>query len=120
MAKQGKAAGVADLFDAENAGSNPAERREVVAAPDDGWRDIETITTDETDGNVVVLTADRKHQGRVCMWRTSREFVAGPEGRGGRFQAVGFWSERNTGGQRITWEPIAWRPYAEPAYEPKP
>lgn len=98
MARKSEQPSVADLMDFEQDKS-----------PADGWRPMDELVDVE---GPVVLTADRK-TGQIAKWRLSREFVSGPGGRGGGFQKVGFWAAGLSGGQRIPWEPVGWRPYEE-------
>jgi hypothetical protein len=116
MAKETKKPSTADWLDIEDA---PLEH----PVKESTWRDMGDLVGSAPGrlppGHMVVLLPEAGATGEVCIWRVSRQFVAGPGGRGGRFESTGFWSLRNSGGQRIGWEPVGWRPYQEPAYEPK-
>jgi hypothetical protein len=118
MAKEmKKAASVADwLDDDRNEPLLPKEKSE--------WRDMRDLVDPMQGrfpdaGQLVVLLPEAGAVGHICVWRVSRQFVAGSDGRGGRFEPVGFWSLRNSGGQRIGWDPIGWRPCEEPVYVSK-
>jgi hypothetical protein len=63
-------------------------------------------------GEPVWLTPDGTTE-YIAVWRVTREF------KDGRFQPVGFWALRNSGGQRIGFEPLGYRKYEEPIYTPK-
>lgn len=45
----------------------------------------------------------------VAQWRTTREFDRGTI----KWTHVGFWTERNTGGRRISFEPLGYRRFEE-------
>ncbi len=94
------------------------------ATKEPAWRDmrdlVDSVQGHHPDaGSLAVLLPKARTVGEICVWRVSRQFVPGPGGRGGRFEPVGFWSLRNSGGQRIAWEPVGWRPYEEPAHVPR-
>ena len=112
MAKEAKKSTTADWLD-------DAQLEQPTKEP--VWRDMRELDGREKflQGGLVVLLPEVGTVGEVCVWRTSRQFVPGEGGRGGRFELVGFWSLRNSGGQRIAWEPVGWRPYEEPAYAPR-
>jgi len=121
MAKEAKKSTTADWLD-EAQSDHPVK--------ESPWRDMRelfdpvevggvSVPRSPSAGSLFVLLPEAGTVGEVCVWRVSRQFVAGPGGRGGGFEPVGFWSLRNSGGQRIGWEPVGWRPYEEPAYQPK-
>ena len=62
------------------------------------------------DGLPVFVTSDRR-RADAAVWAITRAFRPGIDGRGGRFEPVGFWAVLNAGHTRIPYEPIAWRPY---------
>lgn len=115
MAEKAKRSNSVDWLDEPDPA--PVAEVEKTVPGAEGWRDMGEIGADETSGRPVVLTG--QNQTQVCVWRVSRRFVPGPDGRGGRFEPVGFWALRNSGGQRIQFEPTAWRPYTEADFYPK-
>lgn len=64
------------------------------------------------NGEPVWLTPDAMTE-YLATWRVTREF------RNGRFTPTAFWVYRNSGGQRIHFEPLGYRRYEEPIYLPK-
>ena len=115
MAKEAKKSTTADWLD-------DAQLEQPTKEP--AWRDMRDLVDPVRGrypdaGSLFVLLPEAGTVGEVCVWRVSRQFVPGVGGRGGGFKPIGFWSLRNSGGQRIGWEPIGWRAYEEPAYAPR-
>jgi hypothetical protein len=120
MAKKSEQASVADWLDSDGDSVRSQPESATNQEQIDDWREMSTLGVAHDAGALVVLTPDRR-QGFTCSWRESRQFVPGADGRGGRFATIGFWSLGRSGGQRIGWEPVGWRPYEEERpYAPKP
>lgn len=105
--KTGHTPSAADWLDSEQ-----ETEPQYVAMPNE-WRPMDEIG-ELRSGELRVLTPGGL-TGYVCAWRQSRAFDVAS----GRWAAVGFWTLRDSGGQRIGWEPVGWLPYQEPAFEEK-
>jgi hypothetical protein len=60
------------------------------------------------DHALVAVTPDGVAE-TIVQWRTTRAFSRETL----RFEPVGFFTERNSGGRRIGFEPLGWRRYEE-------
>lgn len=106
-----------DLLDAEAGQMKPPVPDEQVPgsdAPSDpaaviiprGWGDIESAPQDGK--RIMAISAD----GMIsrAVWRNTRMFDNCGGRTGGIWRVVGFWAVPDTGGNRLSFEPVAWRP----------
>lgn len=82
----------------------PADTAAPLAVAPKGW---ESMSSAPDDGKPVWLLGQEKEMCEA-VWRHSRRW----DRNGGKWRIIGFWAIRNSGGQPILFQPVAWRPAA--------
>jgi hypothetical protein len=67
-----------------------------------GWLDL----ADAPDDGKAIWCLGPDGEETEVVWRNTRAF----DKVGGKWRNIGFWSIRNTGGARLDFTPLAWRP----------
>jgi hypothetical protein len=80
------------------------------------WLDLPPVQKNvyPYNGAAVLVTPDGD-QSWLAVWRDSRAYNKVSA----RFEDVSFWAVRNSGCQRIPFEPLGYKPFEEPVYVPK-
>lgn len=84
----------------------PTTRRRRKSELPDGWLAMDGDTPPPQDGKPLWLlgNVDDVFITAEAVWRNTRRWAQN------RWDTVGFWAKRNAGGEKIGFEPMAWRP----------
>jgi len=101
----------AGLFGDDTPKADAAERAEWVDLPEPPKVGEQVLYP--YDGQAVTLLSSGRDKEAAAVWRSTRAI------KDGRWDSVHFWALRNSGGQRVPFEPVAYKKFEEPVFMPK-